>query len=164
MQLNYRFIRYNTCMATMSMIALAAITIYLVCTAVKCKEIPDSISETAYIVDKPEIFTAIMSTEALVVLPALLEHCTENTAFLAFLTVVGLFMVAFTPKYKQENGAVHYVGGILAGVASQALIALNCPTILFTWLAYPILYLVSKEDYTFWAELICLINIFAFIL
>lgn len=151
-------------MALTSTLALVAIAVYLVCTAIKCKEIPDSISETAYVVDKPEVFTGVMFTEACLLVFPLLEHSSENTQWLAFLTIAGLIIVALTPKYKTEGNIAHYIGGMLAGIASQALIALNEPTILYTWAAFPVLYLISKEDYTYWSELICLINIFTFIL
>ena len=107
--------------------ALIGIVTYLICTAVKCKEIPDSISETAYIVDHPEIFTAVMVVEAALITPPLLQNSDENTAFLAFLTVIGLLVVAFTPNYKEEHRGLHNVGGWLAGAASQVLIALNAP-------------------------------------
>jgi hypothetical protein len=151
-------------MSLTSILALISIAVYLICTAVKCKEIPDSISETAYIVDNPKVFTGIMLTEASLLMFPLLQNSSENTQWLAFLTVVGLIMVALTPKYKTEGGIAHYAGGMLSGIASQALIALNEPTILYSWAAFPLLYLLSKEDYTYWAELICLINIFIFIL
>ena len=151
-------------MTLTSTLALISIAGYLICTAIKHKEIPDSISETAYIVDKPEVFTGVMFTEACLLMFPLLEHSSENTQWLAFLTIAGLIMVALTPKYKTEGGIAHYIGGMITGVASQALIAANEPTILYSWATYPLLYFISKEDYTYWAELICLINIFIFIL
>lgn len=149
-------------MKTVALIALLALITYLIYSTIKAKETPNSISETAYITS-PKIFAGFMGALAGTLAPILLETASDTSKWSAFLTVVGLLMVHLTPKYKTENGLMHYIGGILAGISSQILVATNMPQMLYTWALFPILYFANKENWVLWAELICTANIFGFI-
>lgn len=149
-------------MKILALIALLGMIAYLIYSTIRAKEIPDSISDTAYI-NSPTAFAVFMGALTTALTPVLLETASEPSKWAAFLTIVGLLMVHLTPKYKQENGAMHYAGGILAGIASQVLVAINTPAILLSWIAYIPLFLADKDNRVFWAELICAANTFGFI-
>lgn len=151
-------------MSTIPIIATAILSVYLIYTAIKAKEIPDSISDTAYVVKYTNTFTIFILLLAALFVPSILEKSAENTQFLAALTGAGLLGVAATPNYKTEGKLAHYGGGILSGVASQLLIYLNNPTPLYSWVLFPILALLSKENSVFWAEIICIYNMLLYII
>lgn len=84
---------------------------------VKAKEIPDSISDTAYI-NNPKIFTMTLGGTAALLSPTLLQTASEGSKWAAFTSIIGLFLAALTPNYKLKDGFLHYFGGILAGASS----------------------------------------------
>jgi hypothetical protein len=70
-----------------------------------------------------------------------------------------------SPNYKNEQQIMHYGGGILALISSQLMIILNdSANLLYTWLFYPITFLRTTKNWVFWAEIICTITIFLFLL
>lgn len=146
--------------------ALAAtlVAAYLTYMSIKAKEIPDSISETAYIADNQWVFTIGILSFIVLTWASLVQKCSPDTEYLAFLTAAGLTSVALSPDYKTKHKIMHYGGGILALIASQLLIYLNgAANLLYTWLLYPLTLLFSRENWVFWAEIICVITIFLFI-
>ena len=151
---------------TPTVIAASTAAAYLTYAIIKSKGIPDSISATAYAIKHKKTFTAAMTGVAGLMLPELLTDSSDNTQFLALLSVVGLIMVGLTPDYKnKEQGKVHYTGAFLAAGASQLMLALNDPVALLGWGLYPPLLMLSKgKNYAFWAEIICLLNILFYLL
>lgn len=144
-------------------IAVLMAAAYLGYAIKKNKGVPDSISATAYAVDHPIIFTLGLLSQCILMLPALIERSSTNTQFLAFLAIIGLGMVGMSPNYKEENKLQHYLGAGIAAVGSQLLIALNKPILLSTWgLFLPIAALTKFKNSTFWAELVCLINMYLY--
>ena len=137
--------------------ALAAVA-YLIHAIKQNKGIPDSISATAYAVENPHYFTAAMFAEAILLLPMFLEKTPDSTEWIAFLSMLGLGAVGATPNYREEGGIAHNIGAFLTGIGSQLVIALNNPIILSTWGLFP-LTLIQGKNYTFWAEIICFLNI-----
>lgn len=117
----------------------------------------ESLSSTAYIVSNKLSFTLILLLIGGLLLPSMLEASSENTQFLAFLTVVGLSMVAVTPNYRSEDGLQHNIGGISCCICSQLLVMLNRPILLLLWLPC-LAYLLFFRDrnYTFWTEISCM--------
>lgn len=150
-------------MKILALISILLVLAYIIYCTAKSKEIPDSISDTAYI-GSPKAFTGALCLTAATLFPVLLEEATEGSKWLAFLSIVGILMAGLTPNYKTKDSLIHYTGGILAGISSQALVALNQPNLLYTWAIYPLLYLLNKENSVFWAEIICLITTFMMIL
>ena len=150
----------------MTMIAAAVAVLYLLHAVITHNngKIPQSISETSYLtLAHKGLFSAIMGVESALLLPTLLDKSAENTQFLGFLSIIGLLMVAASPYYKTENRLMHYLGGIVAGIGSQLLIALNNPIILSSWALFPLTLLNNKgKNSVFWAEIICLLNIICY--
>jgi len=147
--------------------AIAAVfaMIYLTYMTYKAKQIPDSISETAYIANKKSTFTVAVMAFIALLWASLVQKCTTDTEYLAFLTAAGLVAVAHSPNYKNEHKIMHYGGGILSLIASQLIIYLNNSSdLLYTWGFFPLLTATSPKNWVFWAEIICLTTIFLFIL
>ena len=144
-------------MSILALVSLVLILSYLIYSAVKAKEIPDSVSDTAYIGDS-KVFTAALGGTAALLSPTLLEVAPEGFKWAAFTTIMGLFMAALTPEYKTKDSIIHYTGGISAGISSQLLVALNNPSLLYTWSIFPVLWIINKKNSVFWAEMICLIT------
>lgn len=114
--------------------------------------LPVSISEIAYILPS-WIFTAWMAIVGMAAVYFMLCECSKEIEPLAFLTATGLFMVAASPYYKVEAGGVHNVGGWMAAIFSQIFVAIDCPYLLFGWLAF--IPFIKSEKRTFFAEVIC---------
>ncbi|MBQ9532407.1 MAG: hypothetical protein IJR71_00370 [Prevotella sp.] len=123
----------------------------------------ESISSTAYIVGNKIIFTLILLFIGGLLLPTMLDVSSEDTKFLAFLTIVGLSAVAMTPNYRSEDGLQHNIGGIGCCVCSQLLVAFNQPFLLLMWLpclAYLLFF--RDKNYTFWTEITCMAIIYVY--
>ena len=149
-----------------TIIASITAAAYLTYAIIKNKGIPESISATAYAIKHRKSFTIAMSTVAMLMLPELLTDSKSNTEWLAFVSIAGLLMVGMTPDYRnKEEGTLHYVGAFLTSVCSQIMLALNDPVALLGWGTYPLLLLLGKKkNYAFWGEIICLLNIFFYLL
>lgn len=153
-------------MTVPTIIAGVTAAAYLVYAVIKNKGIPESISATAYAVKHSKTFTVAMSAVAMLMLPELLTDGKPGTEWLSFASIAGLLMVGMTPNYKdKEEGRLHYIGAFLASVCSQVMLAINDPVSLLGWGAYPLLLLFEKKkNYAFWGEIICLLNIFFYLL
>ena len=152
-------------MSILTIIAgLTAVT-YITYAIIKNKGIPDSISATAYAVKYKKTFTVAMCAVAALLLPELLNKTNEATQFLPFLAIAGLGAVGLSPDYRNEGKFQHYFGAFLAATASQLTIALNDPKYLLGWLLFPIFWgLNGFKNTTFWAEIICFLTMFLYIL
>ncbi len=145
------------------MIAITIVLLYISYWLIRKHQLPESISALAY--NAPSgWFMSVMWACAFALAPSLIEHANDSTRFLAFFTVVGIMAVGASPLFRTENTTMHYVGGAVAGIASQTLIAFNAPCCLLPWVAFGI-YLTRKDKhYTFWAEIICIITLTLFFL
>ena len=141
----------------MAVISLLLCLIFVSAMTWKNGGVLESISSTAYIVGNKISFTLILLLIGMLLLPSMLETSSENTQFLAFLTIVGLSMVAVTPNYRSEDGVQHNIGGISCCLCSQLLAAFNRPVLLLIWfpcLAYLLFF--RDKNYTFWTEITCM--------
>lgn len=141
----------------MAVLSLILCLIFISAMTWKNGGVLESISSTAYIVSNKITFTLILLLIGGLLLPSMLEASSENTQFLAFLTVVGLSTVAVTPNYRSEDGLQHNIGGVGCCICSQLLVAFNHPFLLLMWLpclAYLLFF--RDKNYTFWAEISCM--------
>lgn len=139
-------------------ILISIITIYLLFSIIKYKQIPGSISDTFYLGNK-WWFTITMFILGFLVCVTLIPITTEAFQFTAFLTSAGLLFVGAAPHFKNDFEAkVHFSGAFIFGLASQFWANIYySPWLLLTWtLLIP---LWNTKQRTFWIELICIINI-----
>ena len=147
-------------------IAMVVIALYMGAMIIHTKEIPESISATSYTLPSAGkwVFSAVFGVVGICLAPVLIENSTENTQFLAFLTIAGLFGVGGTPLLVREKNTIHNVCAIVAGFASQLLVYLNSPHLMLLWFCYVGYTLAAKDGSKnlFWVEVACMLTIFAY--
>lgn len=139
-------------------ILISIITIYLLFSIIKYKQIPESISDTFYLGNK-QWFTFTMFVLGFLVCSTLIPITSEMYQFTAFLIGAGLLFVGAAPHFKDvSEKKIHFGGALIFGLASQIWASLYCsPWLLLTWLF--LIPLWKTKQRTFWIELICIINI-----
>ena len=127
--------------------------------------VPESISSTAYIVERKVVYTIVLAVTGGLLLPTLIEKARVGTEWLAFLSIAGLLAVAFTPDYKTRDEVQHNIGGFLCGILSQVYVALNDARLLLAWTPFLIYWVLFRDrNYTFWAEVTCMASVYAYCL
>ena len=124
-------------MTYLIILSILVIAAYTAAVCIKQKGVPASISATFYRLEHKYWFMATMWLTAGLLMPAILEVSKPNTEFLAFIALVGMFLVGAAPNFKEETeGKVHTSGAILCIVGSQIWVACNLAWCLFVWAAY----------------------------
>ena len=153
-------------MVTLAIIAMVIIALYTGAMILHTKEIPDSISATSYVLPSAGkwVFSAVMGLVGILLAPVLIELSTENTQFLAFLAIAGVFGVGGTPLLVHEKNTIHNICAIVAGLASQVLVYLNSPRLMLLWFLYVGYTLAAKDGRKnlFWVEVACMLTVFAY--
>ena len=159
---------------------IIAIIILLVYTLVMIKiggSIPPSLSASVFNIstNKRWIWTIVIFTVCILVVPIYIKKTSENTQFLAFLAIAGLAFVGAAPLVKFSDDEmqfrVHEVGAIVCAACSQILLVFNCLWLLLLWIPYIIAF-IKLNDFRakgwntkiFWAEMVCFSNTFTFCL
>lgn len=153
-------------MSSLVIIAIVVITAYTSAMIYAGKQIPESISQTVYVMPKAGqcVFTIVMMSVGFLLVPVLMEISAECTQFLAFLMTGGILGVGAAPLVAKEKNRFHYICAYVSGICSQLLVALNEPFCLLSWLLY-VGYIVVSEDSSrnvFWAEVTCMLSIFIY--
>ena len=138
--------------------AILILVIYIVYIFIRYKQIPKSLSETYYLGSK-YWFTIVMIIIGQLLMMALINVTPLTYQFLSFFTGVGLMFVGAAPCFKEDlQNEVHSGGAVISALCSQAWVCLyGTPWILLTWLS-TLLWFNTKQR-TFWAEIICIINV-----
>lgn len=127
--------------------------------------IPESISQTVFKLPHEVCFTLVMYSVGFLNIAQMIDHCSENTKFLAFLSIAGVLFVGAAPLGKDCNEKVHIAGALFFGICSQIMIALNAPLLLLGWV--PCVFWLLKSagrHYKFWLEMACIIDLLVFCL
>lgn len=124
-------------MTYLIILSILVIAAYTTAVCIKQKGVPASISATFYKLSHKHWFMATMWLTAGLLMPTILEVSKPNTEFLAFLALVGMFLVGAAPNFREESeGKVHTAGAILCIAGSQVWVACNSAWCLFVWAAY----------------------------
>lgn len=159
------------------LLSLLVIGLYTTAVCIKAKGVPNSISATFYALEHKWWFRFTMWTTPLLLMPAILELSKDNTEFLAFLALVGMFMVGSAPDYENDpfQRKVHMIGAVICILFSQLWVGFNCWIVLIplwtTYLMYTGSNIVIKEEGSlrdkfmetkpmFWIEICSLTTIF----
>ena len=119
-------------------LSAAVISIYVLTVMLQRREIPESISETYYELRHHIIFSLVMWTTGLLLVPGLLAASCPHTAPVGLASVVGMFIAGAAPRFHEHRQcAIHNFGGILAGLGSQLWVLMNAPHMLSVWTLYP---------------------------
>ena len=142
-------------------ILLLYLLIYILYSIFKNGKIINSLSQTAYIIQSKQIFCFTFWLVGII----LVYPLSQISIPISLLFTIGIFGVGLTPFYRTNGKWLHYGGGILSGITSQLLVYLVNPYLLIPWIPYIFYYVFYPDDNTtFWAEIICFINIFGILL
>lgn len=159
------------------LLSLLVIGLYTTAVCIKVKGVPNSISATFYALEHKWWFRFTMWMTPLLLMPAILEVSKDNTEFLAFLALVGMFMVGSAPDYENDpfQRKVHMTGAVICILFSQLWVGFNCWIVLLplwtTYLMYTGSNMIIKEvsslrdkfmetNPMFWIEICSLTTIF----
>lgn len=143
-----------------TILAIIIFVCYLVMVSLKKRTIPDSISETSYLTEKPYLFTAFMWALALLVLSSLLGKAEGISRFYSVVMCFGLVGVGCTPLYRTEGRLMHYACAILSGIMSQCIIFNSCDILLLEWIPYILYFIFRRDDnWLFWMQVSCMVTI-----
>ncbi len=162
----------------MEIISLLIILSYIITMCYKVKGIPNSISETYYILEHKLWFRFSIISTAILLMICLINIVSESIQFLAFLSGAGMMFVGVVPNFKEDlEGKVHQSGAFLCLISSQLLIGICKPILLYIWilfLMYVIIFILInngkikdkflKSKPLFWIEIISLLNVYLFII
>ncbi len=152
-------------MSSLVIIAIAVISLYLGAMIYADRQIPESISQTVYVLPRKGqwLFTIVIWVMCILLTPVLMQVSSDATRFLVFLMAVGLLGVGAMPLVAKEKNTAHYVCAAIAGIASQALVALNQPLCMFLWSMYVGYTLFAKDGSRnmFWVQISCMLSVFA---
>ena len=126
---------------------------------IKANRIPQSISETAYIVPK-WVFTVGIMLIGITFMPYIIMLLSVKYEWLAFLFILGLWCVAASPYYKTEQVKLHYIGAVVCFLNIMAITFLIKPLCLLIWVIYPLC--MFKKIRNWWlmiAECLCFLQL-----
>jgi 4-amino-4-deoxy-L-arabinose transferase-like glycosyltransferase len=124
--------------------------------------IPDSISETFYILEERKkglgwIFTTWCWAVSFTLFPYWVEISSENTQFLPFFAAFGLCLVGVAPQFKEEGTVrkLHFIGASASGVCSILALCLSGLWIYPLFAAPITAYFIytNKREWLFWIEM-----------
>lgn len=154
-------------MIYLTLIAAVIVICYTVAMCIKKKAIPESLSQTVFLLSRKSqwLFGAVMIVCGVLFGIVMIDKSSENTQFLAFLTLAALCGVGITPLFNTDTNKAHYVCAVAAGLLSALLIAMNKPAFLFPWVGY-VFYTLLTDDQseTFWCEATCFVSILLYCL
>ena len=143
----------------MALAALILLTCLIVFSTFKTRKLPESISETAYIIPR-WLFTILMMVFGLLVMPGIISVVGIGYEWLSILVVFGLWCVAASPYYKTEQVKMHYIGAAICFASALFVIILVNPLLLLIWLLYPLCLLrKTRKWWLMVAECLCFLEL-----
>lgn len=129
-------------MATIfAIISALTLAIYTVVMTKKMGRLPYSISETFFTLTHKKWFGFCMIITGFTFMLSALDATPENWQFLAFLSFIGMLMIALAPNFTEKKEAViHYIGTAVVLICTQAWVYVTHPWILILWLL-PLVYI-----------------------
>lgn len=138
-----------------AMVAEAVLTVYVMY-CLSSFGITTQLSETYYKLGKLGwLFQALLVFIGFVVFPVWLENSSEGTMFLAFLSVVSLFIVATNPLYLSEQRKQHTIAAVAAFIMTVLWMLFNgyVLNVVIATLTTIALILIKPSSWVYWGEL-----------
>lgn len=134
--------------------------------------IPSSLSATVFSMDKKDrwIWCIVIWAVVFICLPTYIGKTGENTRFIAFLAMDGLLFVGGAPLTIKDEDKMHCGAAVVCALCSQLVLVFNQPWLLLVWVPWVAAFVrVTKDNVqwrtaTFWADMVCFANTFAFCL
>ena len=148
-------------------VCLTIMLVYNAFVLIKYKQVPESLSNTAYLIGssndlKRYWFTLYCILTAFTILPALFKVTVDGLEFIPFLLCAGLLFAGFSPSYKDGiEKPVHYVSAYIS-FGSFLIYGLVCMH--WGWLlSYSILLIGlciwKRQCYVYFAEVLALVEL-----
>lgn len=155
------------------MIYLSLIIILLyICYVIIDSGIPHSLSATYYKYGK--IFSIVLFSSSILLMPKLLEFIPDDIKFLGFLSLAGVIAVAVSPDFRNDKltDKIHDISAVLALIISQILVILINPLLLLDWIPIILYIIIGGIKYKtlnvpyikFFAEVIMILTIYQMLL
>lgn len=132
------------------------------------RTIPESLSETSYILgSKNFLFTIYCFIIGLCIMPPLFNITNENLQFIPFIFCGGLIFAGFSPLYKKGlDKKVHYISALIAFITFIVYVIFQMG---YEWLIYYLIILgvtclIKFKSYVYFAELIALFEILIYLI
>lgn len=158
-------------MVAMTIISAIIIFGYVYLYFMYANEIPETLSASAYKLPSKSIWVVAFFSSAFLAIPQYIQVTSDNTTFLAFLSMVCYMLVGATPLGKEKmSEKIHMVCAIVCGILSQVVILTNKPLVLLVWLPFVVWCIITtlqgkKSLKTlFWAEMVCLFSTYVYCL
>lgn len=145
-----------------SIIGSLLLMVYTILMAKKKGCPPCSLSDTAYIVKSPNVFTFVIVMGSFLMTPQMIVNTSGWVGFLGIVFLFGMMMVGASPHYRTVGKALHMIGAFMAAISSQLLIGLTDYRFLVFWVIYGIIYLIIRKRSVLWEEGVCFIIITTF--
>lgn len=124
---------------------IIAALIFALYTAIVIKKtggIPYSISETYYRLENPKWFSICMGLVGFTFFGSAIGRTPDTCQFLVFLSLLGVLIIALSPRFKEKTeGVIHYTGTAILFLSSQTWVACTNPWLLLIWLL-PLIYII----------------------
>jgi len=156
---------------------IIAITLIATYTLVLCaigRKVPKSLSQSVFMIPPHAswLWTVVIGTVAVLILPTMMDVAGDNWKFLPFLSIVGLLFVALCPLSPNKSGqryVVHMIGAWICAVCSQLMVAVTDWHHLLLWVPWIVVYVLRRmwfgwDTKVFWAEMTCFATIFILLL
>lgn len=135
--------------------------VYPIIALCKIKEVPESLSETYYKLNKGWLFQIVLFIIGILLLPIWLDLSSEHFKFLPFLSCTSLLFISTAPSFKLKlEGVVHYTAAIICCISTvlwQVFENLWDTLLFFSFIGW-MLYLQYKK-WCFWLELVIIYSV-----
>ena len=155
-------------------IAIIILLGYTITLCVKGGGVPSSLSASVFNLpyDKRWIWTVVLYGVVILAMSTYMDKVSQNTQFLAFISMAGLAFVGAAPLVKDHQELaykVHCWAAVICAVCSQLVLVFNQPWLLLCWVPWVVALLwISKYGrwytITFWGEMVCFGSTFAYCL
>lgn len=156
-------------MITLTILTLLITLLYNSYIIIKHKKIPESLSETSYLLgdNKRYLFTGYCFIIGLLLLPVLFNITASTLVFLPFITCGGLMFAGCSPLFKEGlDKPIHYIFSILAFISyiCYMIFCMGWIWLIGFLVLYLILFFIKKTSFIYWAEILAIIEICIFAL
>lgn len=136
---------------------------------IKYKKIPESLSETSYLLggNKRYWFTGYCFIICILLLPVLFEITNSNLMILPFIFCGGLAFAGCSPLFREGlDRIVHYSSAYVAFGAYilYMIFCMNWWWVLSYFVILGLLCIVKWKSYVYWAEILALLEICTYII
>ena len=156
-----------------TIISIVVFVVYVTATLTKFKTVPESLSNTYYMLGKwGPLFTLMMFACAFTILPPMLELTNPNFQFVAFFCPAAICFVGAAPNFKKDQMEckVHTISAYVSAIAGLLWVAfltrywwlIPISIVIIGLLAY--LTKTMQSTKTWWLEMVAFLAVYSALL